>query len=417
MPSSLSGLATLSSLPRWRSTRRASSSGCVSSRQSPGATAGYAPPAVPLPPCRSPPAPAVSGRAPLCGAHTPPARPSPRGTCQPARCDAPRPRRSRELELDAFKLQAERSIQDAAEARAKRESLERAIAQYTKILDAIGLGVDTGAGASADAARQSGTPATLGAARAGGLPATLAAALPVGQPTDDSRGHTSAEQLAHYAAAPPRLEEPLTVHPALPAHLLQLAKFVLITDEGAVAVRARLNGTVAYLKRQVAMQLHISPRLALSISLPSSDLPLNDDAIIAPYAESRGQARLLLSAAPRPLSDFFPGSAELPELRQVRVRPTVGGVPENTSVIVRNVKETTTVRELQAIVARQYALLPLVTGVKPDKLHLYFSPVFITPDVLLGRADRQKMASTQTLMAAQVIDDDILYLAVDGSPA
>ena len=46
---------------------------------------------------------------------------------------------SRELELDSFRLQAERAIQDAAEAKAAREQLERAINQYEKILDAIGI--------------------------------------------------------------------------------------------------------------------------------------------------------------------------------------------------------------------------------------------------------------------------------------
>merc|ERR1719331_2197662 len=46
---------------------------------------------------------------------------------------------SRELELDAFRLQAERAIEDAAEAKAAREQLERAINQYEKILDAIGI--------------------------------------------------------------------------------------------------------------------------------------------------------------------------------------------------------------------------------------------------------------------------------------
>ena len=48
--------------------------------------------------------------------------------------------RSRELEISAFRLHAERSIEDAAEARSKREQLERAIKQYETILNAMGLG-------------------------------------------------------------------------------------------------------------------------------------------------------------------------------------------------------------------------------------------------------------------------------------
>ena len=49
----------------------------------------------------------------------------------------------------------------------------------------------------------------------------------------------------------------------------------------------------------------------------------------------------------------------------------------------------------------------------PSSLKLYFSPVFITPDVLLGRKGRQVLNGTQTLGGAQLVDDDIVYLAVD----
>jgi hypothetical protein len=72
----------------------------------------------------------------------------------------------------------------------------------------------------------------------------------------------------------------LSVVSALPPSLLQLEQFVMLTDEGHVVVRARMNGTIAYLKRQVATQLHISPRLTLTISSATSTMPLNDDAII-----------------------------------------------------------------------------------------------------------------------------------------
>ena len=46
---------------------------------------------------------------------------------------------ARETELDSFRLQAEEGIQDAAEARSGKGQLERAINQYEKILDAIGI--------------------------------------------------------------------------------------------------------------------------------------------------------------------------------------------------------------------------------------------------------------------------------------
>jgi len=205
----------------------------------------------------------------------------------------------------------------------------------------------------------------------------------------------------------------IQVSPALPPHLLQLEKFVLLTDEGPVAVRARFNGTVGYLKRQVANQLHISPRLALTVTASSSTIPLNDDAIISPYAEGQGAERLLLSAAPRPLSDFFPGSPSLPAFRQIRVRPLVRGVPQNFSAVVTGVSESTTIRDLQAQLTKQQTLLPTVTGKDPASLALYFSPVFITPDVLLGRKSKQVLKGVQTMGSCQLIDDDILYLATD----
>ena len=205
----------------------------------------------------------------------------------------------------------------------------------------------------------------------------------------------------------------LSLAPAVPPHLLQLEKFVLLTDEGAVAVRARLNGTVGYLKQQIATQLHISPRLALSISSSAATFPLQDDAIIAPFAEGRGAERLLLSAAPRPLSDFFPGAANLPAFHQVRIRPMVRGVPQNFAVVLRGATEETTTREIQTILSRHPSLLPVVSGKSPERLALYFSPVFITPDVLLGRKGKQLLKPNMTLGQAQCIDDDILYLAVD----
>lgn len=206
---------------------------------------------------------------------------------------------------------------------------------------------------------------------------------------------------------------PLKVGPALPPHLLQLEKFVLLTDEGPVAVRARFNGTVGYLKRQVTNQLHISPRLLLNVTASSSTVPLSDDAIIAPYAEGQGAERLLLSAAPRPLSDFFPGNPSLPAFHQIRVRPLVRGVPQNFSALVTGVTESTTVQELQVELAKHHTLLPTVVGKEPAALAFYFSPVFITPDVLLGRKSKQVLRSVQTLSACQLIDNDIIYLATE----
>lgn len=91
------------------------------------------------------------------------------------------------------------------------------------------------------------------------------------------------------------------------------------------------------------------------------------------------------------------------------------------------------------------SLIPIVEGARPDDLSIYFSPVFITPDVLLGRKSQQVIGHAalaggsvivcsvtrgngqlfdaaplralqalhgmQTFGACQIIDDDILYLA------
>ena len=68
---------------------------------------------------------------------------------------------------------------------------------------------------------------------------------------------------------------------------------------------------------------------------------------------------------------------------------------------------------MQHLLSKHSTLLPMVGGKAPERLALYFSPVFITPDVLLGRKEKQQLSPNQTLGAAQVIDDDILYLAVE----
>ena len=91
----------------------------------------------------------------------------------------------------------------------------------------------------------------------------------------------------------------------------------------------------------------------------------------------------------------------------------VRGVPQNFSVVLRNASEKTTVADVQDILAANNTLLPMVQGVAPEAINLYFSPVFITPDVLLGRKSKQLLKPNSTLGQAQCIDDDIIYLSVD----
>ena len=145
---------------------------------------------------------------------------------------------------------------------------------------------------------------------------------------------------------------------------------------------------------------------------------LRDDAIIGQWANGRVAAAdfLGLSAAPRPLSDFSQSErleGRLPPLQDVRVRMVKRGVPHGVAAIVRGVSDGTKVSDLkQAIVG---AGASFFQGAPRDAaaVTLYFSPVFITPDVLIGRKQKQVLKGTQTLADAQLIDDDIVYLAAE----
>lgn len=78
-------------------------------------------------------------------------------------------------------------------------------------------------------------------------------------------------------------------------------------------------------------------------------------------------------------------------------------------LLVKPVRPSTTVAELQWAVSSATELLPQVAR-DPSAVQLYFSPVFITPDVLLGRKARVQLDPTATLAASQIVDDDIIYL-------
>lgn len=123
----------------------------------------------------------------------------------------------------------------------------------------------------------------------------------------------------------------------------------------------------------------------------------------------RLSTRVARANCPRALAR--PLSAALPTLTQLRVRPLLRGTPQNFCVTVRGVAESTTVASLlEALAASPPALLPTVEGRATDELDLYFSPVFITPDVLLNRRSKQVLKPSQTLAEAQLVDDDIVYL-------
>jgi len=209
------------------------------------------------------------------------------------------------------------------------------------------------------------------------------------------------------------VDEIMRVLPALPQNLGEMDQFMLLTDEGPVTVRARASGSVAYLKRMISIQLFLSPRLTLSLTTTKGGEQLRDDVIIQPYAEGRISSpdeRLLLTASPRPLTDFAPGAPGLPPLLQLRIRTMVRGTPQALTVVVKPVKSTTVAAEIISMLIKEPALQP-VLGPNPRALNLYFSPVFVTPDVLLGRKQKHLVPPNATLASLQVVDDDIFYLS------
>ena len=94
------------------------------------------------------------------------------------------------------------------------------------------------------------------------------------------------------------------------------------------------------------------------------------------------------------------------------MRLIVRGALDSNTVVVRGVGGATTVRNLQCALSIHPVLPSVVHEIASENLVLYFSPVFITPDVLLGHKEKHQLSPNQTLGSAQVIDDDILYLAV-----
>ena len=148
-------------------------------------------------------------------------------------------------------------------------------------------------------------------------------------------------------------------------------------------------------------QLFLSPRLTLTLTTSGNtgDVErLHDDAALEPYA-SDGAEQLRLSAAPRPLSDFAPGAAGAVPLQQIRVRSAQRGQAYGAAMVIKPVGPDTTVAQVKAMLisAKQFSGMPA----DPNKLTLYFSPVFITPDVLLSRKQRAVPMDTDSLSACQ----------------
>ena len=157
-------------------------------------------------------------------------------------------------------------------------------------------------------------------------------------------------------------------------------------------------------------QLFLSPRLTLTLTTGGNTgdgADLRDDAVVERYV-SGGAEQLLLSAAPRPLSDFAPGAAGSVPLQQIRVRSAQRGQAYGPAMLIQPVGPDTTVAQVKATLlsAKHFPGMPTDS----NKLTLYFSPVFITADVLLGRKQRAALKDTDSLSACQVVNDDIVYL-------
>ena len=214
-----------------------------------------------------------------------------------------------------------------------------------------------------------------------------------------------------------------------------LDEFRLFTDEGVVVVLALAGSNVAHLKEMVKLQLNLSPRLEILLSLASAQgggvLP--DDAPIFDYSRTAASTRdhpgrpqgsivhdrhmsdvddLSLSSRPFPLSNFDKISPTVPAPSQIRVRACKGGVPFGPAVLVRGVQPTSTVNDIKSAVIKAPQLFPGIESVdgNPDKLSLYFSQVFFAPDVLLGRRARSTLAGIAPLSSCKLVKDDILYV-------
>mmetsp|Transcript_3567 Transcript_3567/g.5465 ORF Transcript_3567/g.5465 Transcript_3567/m.5465 type:complete len:93 (+) Transcript_3567:2-280(+) len=88
----------------------------------------------------------------------------------------------------------------------------------------------------------------------------------------------------------------------------------------------------------------------------------------------------------------------------------VRGTPQALTVVVKTVKPSTTAGQIISLLLKEPALQP-VLGPDPTALNLYFSPVFVTPDVLLSRKQKHLIPPSATLGSLQVVDEDIFYLS------
>ena len=229
--------------------------------------------------------------------------------------------------------------------------------------------------------------------------------------------------------------EPTAVPAMKPGVEGSLDEFRLFTDEGVVVVLALASADVAHLKEMVQLQLNLSPRLEILLSLASAQgggvLP--DDAPIFDYSRTAASTRdhpgrsqgtiahgrhmpavddLSLSSRPYPLSGFDKISPAVAPPSQLRVRACKGGIPFGAAVLVRGVQPGSTVNDIKSAVIKAPQLFAGIesAGGDPDKVSLYFSQVFFAPDVLLGRRARSTLAGIAPLSSCKLVKDDILYV-------
>ncbi|KAL1524380.1 hypothetical protein AB1Y20_019275 [Prymnesium parvum] len=333
-------------------------------------------------------------------------------------------------EVVLLQQQRAQAVQEAADARVEKEQLQRAVKQYERLLEALGVAPRSASGVLASQDRSLQAPwsarqellqsgeATTKDDRKGGkgwLEGMSRLFTGKEEPASSSNGANAPVAVERTGSAGTISSgDGMRIFPALPQNLSDMLSFTLETDEGPVTVRARASGSLAYLKRMIAVQLYLSPRLELRLATLKGDA-LRDDMIIQPYADdnvTNEADRLQLSVSPRPLSELAPGAPGLPPLQQIRVRTIIPGSSQALTVLVKPVRPDTTAAEVVALLVNEPALRPII-GSRSSQLKLYFSLYFLTPDVLLSRKKENEVLPETTLHELQVIDDDMLYFSTD----
>eukprot|EP00908_Phaeocystis_cordata_P002960 Transcript_13202.p3 GENE.Transcript_13202~~Transcript_13202.p3 ORF type:complete len:186 (+),score=83.77 Transcript_13202:979-1536(+) len=171
----------------------------------------------------------------------------------------------------------------------------------------------------------------------------------------------------------------------------------------------------------IQLQLYLSPRLELMLQPAQGGEPLPATAPIFPFSRRSDTVHarhggyvddLALSSRALALSTFDVVAPATPPPTRLRVRASKGGAPYGPAVIIRGVQPDSTVNDIKAALLMAPQLFPGLEAVGGDReqIRAYYSPVFFTPDVLLGRRGRSVLAGTAPLSSCKFVPDDIIYV-------